>query len=98
MKNYFNSYYEDAIVERVLMHGHRFVDKMCTTRELSEWSGYSTWIIYYDLVERLPKIDPDLGDEARILLDLNREESQHRAVMAASEKRRSRVAVKKKTV
>lgn len=90
MKKYHNPYYDDATVERVLMQGNRFVDEMCTTAELSlsEWSGYSTWVTYYDLVEKLPRVDSDLGEEARIVLDLNREDAQRRATVVATKKER----------
>lgn len=90
MRKYHKPYYDDATVERVLMQGHWFVDEMCTTAELSlsEWSGYSTGVIYYDLLEKLPKVDPDLGEEARIVLDLNREDAQRIVTVVATKKER----------
>ncbi len=75
---YHNPYYDDETVERVLMHTHRFIDEMCTIREVAKWSGFSKTTVHSDLTQKLPRIDSELYEEVQILLELNTEERSYR--------------------
>ncbi len=83
---YDNPYYDDETVERVLMHAHRFVDEMCTIREVADWSDFSKTTIHTDLTQKLPHIDSELYEEVKILLELNTEERASRGGMGVLKK------------
>ena len=83
---YNNPYFSDDIVERVLMHGHRLVDEMCTIRDVAEWSGFGKSTVHVDVVERLPYIDGNLAEEAQLVIELNTEERNYRGGKAVHKK------------
>lgn len=80
---YNNPYFSDEVVERVLMHGHRLVDEMCTIRDVAKWSGFSKTTVHKDVTEKLPYIDFDLAEEAKLVIELNTEERGYRGGQAS---------------
>lgn len=95
MKKYYNPYYKDAIVERVLDHYKRYIGRKTTVRKVAEETGYSRSTVDRDLVEKLPKINSTYAKRARKRLDLNKTESQSRATIMA---KKQKAAEKKGTV
>lgn len=83
---YNNPYFSDDVVERVLMHGHRLVDEMCTVRDVAKWSGFSKTTVHSDVVKKLPYIDSDLAEEVQIMLQLSLEEFPIRGGIATAKK------------
>ena len=81
---YNNPYYDDDTVERVLMHGHRLVDEMCTVRDVAKWSGFGKSTVHKDVVERLPYVNGDLAEEAQIVIELNTKERAQRGAWATN--------------
>ena len=83
---YYNLYYDDEMVERVLNHAHYLVDEMCTIREVAKHFKTCKSTVHHDLAVKLEKIDSDLYDEVQIMLQLNSEESTLRGGMATAKK------------
>lgn len=80
---YYNSYFDDETVERVLKYGHYLVDEMCTVRDVAKHFGAPKTSVHDDLLKKLDKIDKDLYEEVKIVLELNLEERAYRGGTAA---------------
>lgn len=75
---YYNSYFDDETVERVLKYAHYLIDEMCTVRDVSKHFNAAKTSVHDDLSKKLDKIDKDLYEEVQIVLELNLEERSRR--------------------
>lgn len=95
MKKYYNSYYDDETVKRVLDYYKRYIRKKTTVRQVAKETGYSRNTVYRDLTKRLPNINSVYAEKARGRLDLNKRESASRAGKASAKKAKAKAAKKK---
>ncbi|WP_142413228.1 sporulation transcriptional regulator SpoIIID [Hathewaya massiliensis] len=65
---------KDYIEERVLDVAKYIIESKSTIRKTAQIFGVSKSTIHKDMTERLPKINPEIADEARIVLELNKAE------------------------
>lgn len=65
---------KDYIEERVLEVAQYIIYSRATIRRTAKVFGVSKSTIHKDMTERLPKINPDIAEEAKIILDLNKAE------------------------
>ncbi|GIM29686.1 sporulation transcriptional regulator SpoIIID [Clostridium polyendosporum] len=65
---------KDYIEERVLEVAQYIIDSKATIRKTAKVFGVSKSTIHKDMTERLPKINPTIAQEAKIILDLNKAE------------------------
>ncbi|SHE67405.1 sporulation transcriptional regulator SpoIIID [Clostridium fallax] len=65
---------KDYIEERVLEVAQYIIDSKATIRKTASVFGVSKSTIHKDMTERLPKINPTIAQEAKIILDLNKSE------------------------
>lgn len=65
---------KDYIEERVLEVAKYIIDSKSTIRRTAKVFGVSKSTIHKDMTERLPKINPNIADEAKNILDLNKAE------------------------
>lgn len=65
---------KDYIEERVLEVAQYIIDSKATIRKTAKVFGVSKSTIHKDMTERLPKINPAIAQEAKIILDLNKAE------------------------
>lgn len=65
---------KDYIEERVLEVAKYIIDSKATIRKTAKVFGVSKSTIHKDMTERLPKINPEIAEEAKIILDLNKAE------------------------
>ena len=65
---------KDYIEERVLEVAKYIIDSRATIRKTAKVFGVSKSTIHKDMTERLPKINPDIAEEAKSILDLNKAE------------------------
>lgn len=98
MKKYYNPYYDDATVERVLDHYERYMKRNATTRKVAKETGYAKCTVYRDLVRKLPKIDSECAKKAKRKLERNKKEALSRATRTSARNRSAKAAAKKKTV
>ena len=95
MKKYYNSYYDDETVKRVLDYYKRYIRKKTTVRQVAKETGYSRNTVYQDLTKRLPNINSAYVEKARGRLDLNKRESASRAGKSSAKKAKVKSAKKK---
>lgn len=95
MKKYYNPYYDDETVERVLDHYKRYIRKKTTVRQVAKETGYSRNTVHRDLTKRLPKINSAYAEKATERLNLNKRESASRAGKASAKKAKAKTAKKK---
>ena len=74
------------IEERAAEVAHYIVDNNATVRRAAKAFGISKSTIHKDVAERLLKINPALAEEARKVLDVNKQERHLRGGMATKEK------------
>lgn len=74
------------IEERAAEVAHYIVDNNATVRQAAKAFGISKSTIHKDVAERLLKINPALAEEARKVLDVNKQERHLRGGMATKEK------------
>jgi putative DeoR family transcriptional regulator (stage III sporulation protein D) len=77
---------KDYIWNRVLeisRHIHRTRD---TVRETAEVFGVSKSTVHKDVTERLPRINPELANEVKLVLDFNKAERHIRGGAATKQK------------
>jgi putative DeoR family transcriptional regulator (stage III sporulation protein D) len=60
---------KDYIKERAIMVGSCLIETKNTIRKIAEEVGVSKSTIHKDLVDRLPKINPELANKAKSILD-----------------------------
>lgn len=65
---------KDYIEERVLEVANFIIDSKATIRKTAKVFGVSKSTIHKDMTERLPKINPSVAKEAKLILDLNKSE------------------------
>ena len=65
---------KDYIEERVLEVAQYIIYSRATIRKTAKVFGVSKSTIHKDMTERLPKINPDIAEEAKSILDLNKDE------------------------
>lgn len=65
---------KDYIEERVLEVAQYIIYSRATIRRTAKVFGVSKSTIHKDMTERLPKINPDIAEKAKIILDLNKAE------------------------
>ena len=65
---------KDYIEERVLEVAQYIIYSWATIRKTAKVFGVSKSTIHKDMTERLPKINPDIAEEAKSILDLNKAE------------------------
>ncbi len=65
---------KDYIEERVLEVAQYIIYSRATIRKTAKVFGVSKSTIHKDMTERLPKINPDIAEEAKNILDLNKAE------------------------
>ncbi len=65
---------KDYIEERVLEVANYIIDSKATIRKTARVFGVSKSTIHKDMTERLPKLNPAIAQEAKLILDLNKAE------------------------
>ena len=65
---------KDYIEERGLEVAQYIIYSRATIRKTAKVFGVSKSTIHKDMTERLPKINPDIAEEAKSILDLNKAE------------------------
>ena len=69
------------------------IDNRATVRSAAKRFGISKSTVHKDLTERLPRVNPGLYKQVRLLLDINKAERHIRGGMATREKYQHRVAI-----
>ncbi len=77
---------KDYIEERVLEVANYIIDSKATIRKTAKVFGVSKSTIHKDMTERLPKINPSIAKEAKVILDLNKAERHIRGGKATKMK------------
>lgn len=71
------------------------IEHRATVRSAAKYFGISKSTVHKDLTQRLPKLDPALYRQVRLMLDLNKAQRHIRGGLATREKyRRLRSAAK----
>ncbi|ADL52733.1 sporulation transcriptional regulator SpoIIID [Clostridium cellulovorans] len=65
---------KDYIEDRVLDVAKYIITSKATIRKTAKVFGVSKSTIHKDMTERLPQINPQIAEEAKIILDLNKSE------------------------
>jgi sporulation transcriptional regulator SpoIIID len=65
---------KDYIEERVLEVAKYIIDSKSTIRKTAKLFGVSKSTIHKDITERLPKINPQIADQAKEILEFNKAE------------------------
>lgn len=63
--------YHDYIVERSLEEAKYIIACKSTVRDAAKIFGVSKSTVHKDVVERLPKINPNIASQVRDVLDIN---------------------------
>ena len=74
------------IEERAVEVAQYIVENNATVRQAAKAFGISKSTVHKDVAERLLKINPALAEEARKVLDVNKQERHLRGGMATKEK------------
>ena len=77
---------KDYIEERVLEVAYYIIDSKATIRKTAKVFGVSKSTIHKDMTERLPKINPQIAEEAKEILDYNKAERHIRGGKATKMK------------
>jgi len=65
---------KDYIEDRVLEVAKYIIDSKATIRRTAKVFGVSKSTIHKDMTERLPTINPQIANQAKTILDLNKAE------------------------
>ena len=65
---------KDYIEDRVLEVANYIIESKSTIRRTAKVFGVSKSTIHKDMTERLPTINPQIANEAKTILDLNKAE------------------------
>ena len=76
----------DVLHDRVIAVAKYIVEHGATVRQTAREFGISKSTVHKDVAERLLKINPSLAEEARKVLDVNKQERHLRGGMATKEK------------
>ena len=74
------------IEERVLMTAQYIIDNNATVRQAAKKFGISKSTVHKDCAERLSQVNPNLANEVRKVLDVNKAERHIRGGLATKEK------------
>ncbi len=74
------------IEERALEIGNYIVEHNATVRQAAKAFGISKSTVHKDVAERLPQVNRQLANEARKVLNINKQERHIRGGMATREK------------
>ena len=74
------------IEERAVEVAQYIIENNATVRQAAKAFGISKSTVHKDVAERLLKINPSLAEEARKVLDVNKQERHLRGGMATKEK------------
>lgn len=74
------------VEERAVKLGEYIIEKKTTVRESAKAFGISKSTVHKDLTARLPRLNPGLFKEVRVILDLNKEERHLRGGEATKRK------------
>jgi putative DeoR family transcriptional regulator, stage III sporulation protein D len=77
---------KDYIEERVLEVAQYIIDSKATIRKTAKAFGVSKSTIHKDMTERLPKINPQIANETKYILDYNKSERHIRGGKATKMK------------
>ena len=77
---------KDYIQERAVEIGNYIIDAKATVRQTAKRFGISKSTVHKDVTERLQRINPSLAQEARKVLDVNKQERHIRGGLATREK------------
>jgi putative DeoR family transcriptional regulator (stage III sporulation protein D) len=77
---------KDYIEDRVLEVAKYIIDSQATIRKTASVFGVSKSTIHKDMTERLPKINPQIAEEAKTILNLNKAERHIRGGKATKMK------------
>lgn len=77
---------KDYIEERVLEVANYIINSKATIRKTAKVFGVSKSTIHKDMTERLPKINPQVADQAKNILDFNKAERHIRGGKATKMK------------
>lgn len=76
--------------ERATELARYITEKGCTVRQAAKYFGISKSTVHTDVAVRLKKVDPELYNKVRAVLDINKEERHIRGGMATKEKYRAK--------
>ena len=77
---------EGCIEERVVEIARYIVEHKATVRETAKAFGISKSTVHKDVTERLPRVNKNLAEATREVLDVNKSERHIRGGMATREK------------
>lgn len=77
---------KDYIENRVLDVARYIIDSKSTIRKTAKIFGVSKSTIHKDMTERLPLINPQIAEQAKIVLDINKSERHIRGGKATKMK------------
>lgn len=77
---------KDYIEERVLEVAKYIIESKATIRKTAKVFGVSKSTIHKDMTDRLPKINPQIAQEAKIILEYNKAERHIRGGRATKMK------------
>ena len=77
---------KDYIEERVLEVAKYIIDSKATIRKTARVFGVSKSTIHKDMTERLPRINPQIANDAKNILDFNKAERHIRGGKATKMK------------
>ena len=74
------------VEDRAAMLGEYIVENKATVRRAAKQFGVSKSTVHKDLTERLPRVNPGLYKQVRLLLDINKAERHIRGGLATRRK------------
>lgn len=76
----------EYIEQRALEIGEYIIERNATVRQAAKQFGISKSTVHKDVTDRLMEINPNLAQEARKVLDVNKSERHIRGGLATREK------------
>lgn len=77
---------KDYIEERAVEIASYIIETKATVRQTAKKFGISKSTVHKDVTERLVQLNPTLASQARVVLDVNKQERHIRGGMATREK------------
>ncbi len=77
---------KDLVDERASLLGEYIVENKATVRATAKVFGISKSTVHMDVAQRLKKVNPNLYNQVRKVLDVNKEERHIRGGLATKEK------------
>ena len=75
-----------TVDRRTVILGEYIVENKATVRDAAKSFGISKSTVHKDLTERLPRVNPGLYKQVRLLLDINKAERHIRGGLATRRK------------